>query len=302
MSVTIMMRKGLSLRKSLSIVGASRGSYYYKARRARSDRGRLRDPSMLTPIKELAMRKPVYGSRMLAARLSKELGRPVNRKLVQHAFRMMGWTIPQMTKKQLIGAAHKKPKPTAIDQDWEADFTYVWCGVDRWCYLFNVLDIFSRECRMEREAKRRHVTLNSLINAILAKYDSFDKILEGTKAIPLSGAFVAELLEIASIEQMENIAKKLGAKVVRQSFASQGIEFNLDNLIESYFEPLSEYSGWYQFDWRLAGTSRKLIFTHSHGAKWTAFLRRYYAAIIRSATGVEPDVTFEDGVLTFTCR
>jgi putative transposase len=145
MSVTIMMRKGLSLRKSLSIVGASRGSYYYKARRARSDRGRLRDPSMLTPIKELAMRKPVYGSRMLAARLSKELGRPVNRKLVQHAFRMMGWTIPQMTKKQLIGAAHKKPKPTAIDQDWEADFTYVWCGVDRWCYLFNVLDIFSRE-------------------------------------------------------------------------------------------------------------------------------------------------------------
>jgi hypothetical protein len=66
----------------------------------------------------------------LAARLSKELGRPVSRKLVQHAFRIMGWTIPQMTKKQLIGAMHEKPKPTAINQDWETDLTFIWCGIN----------------------------------------------------------------------------------------------------------------------------------------------------------------------------
>lgn len=156
--------------------------------------------------------------------------------------------------------------------------------------------------RLNGEAKRRHIKLNSLINAILEKYDSFDKILESAKAIPLSEAFFVEILEITSIEEIESIGKKLGAKVVRQSFASQGIEFNLDNLIESYFEPLSEYSGWYQFNWRFVGTSRKLIFTDSHGPKWTAFLRRYHAAIIRSATGAEPDVTVENGVLTFTCR
>ena len=23
--------------------------------------------------------------------------------------------------------------------------TYIWCGQDRWCYLFNVLDAFTRE-------------------------------------------------------------------------------------------------------------------------------------------------------------
>ena len=156
--------------------------------------------------------------------------------------------------------------------------------------------------RLNSEAKHRHITLNSLINALLEKYVSFDKILQGTKAIPLSEAFFGELLEIVSIEEIETIAKGLGAKIVRRSFASQGIEFNLDNMIEFYFEPLSEYSGWYQFNWRLAGTSRKLIFTHSHGPKWTAFLRRYYAAVIRSATGIEPEVTVEEGVITFTCR
>ncbi len=28
---------------------------------------------------------------------------------------------------------------------WEADLTYIHCGVDGWAYLFNVIDVFSRE-------------------------------------------------------------------------------------------------------------------------------------------------------------
>jgi transposase InsO family protein len=127
-------------------VGSSQGAWYYRSGSGtRSDSGELRDPSILPAIREFTLKKPVYGSRMLAARLSKELGRPVNRKLVQHAFRIMGCTMPQMTKKKLIGATHEKPKPTTRNEDWEADFTYIWCGIDRWCYPFSVLDIFSRE-------------------------------------------------------------------------------------------------------------------------------------------------------------
>jgi len=156
--------------------------------------------------------------------------------------------------------------------------------------------------RLKREAKRRHVTLNSLINEILARHDTFDKILETMKAIPLSEELFRAWLQRTSQEEMEGMAKNIGPSVVRRSFASRGIEFNLDNLIESYFEPLSDYSGWYQFEWDFVGASRKLIFTHSHGPKWTAFLRRYYAALIGAATGAEPSVTVEEGVVTFTCR
>lgn len=155
---------------------------------------------------------------------------------------------------------------------------------------------------LSREAKRQRVTLNSHINAILAKHASFDRIVETMKALPLSAALFRELLEATSADQMESIAKKLGAKVVKQSFAFQGIEFDLDNLIEFYFEPLSQHSGWYVFNTHLEGPSRKLIFTHSHGPKWTAFLKGYYTALIRAATGSEPDVRLEDEMLTFTCR
>lgn len=180
MTVAIMMNKGLSLRSALSSVGASRGSYYYRLKHVRGDRGKLREPSMLAAVKEIALRKPVYGSRMLAAVLSKELARPVNRKLVQHAFRVMRWTMPQLTKKQLIGATHEKPKPTGINQDWETDLTYIWCGVDRWCYLFNVLDIFSREwiaCVFSTNAGKD--------NAILAVVKAVEKHPEASGKVRL---------------------------------------------------------------------------------------------------------------------
>jgi len=147
MSVAIMMNRGLSLRKALAAVGSSQGAYYYyRPKRATEDEGKLRDPSILQAIKELALRKPMYGTRMTAALLSKELGRPVSRKLVQHAFRILGWTTPQMTKTEVLRAVSDKiPKPTGINELWQTDLTYILCGVDGWCYLFNVLDCYSRE-------------------------------------------------------------------------------------------------------------------------------------------------------------
>ena len=145
MSVAVMMNQGLSLRKALAAVGSSQGSYYYKHKLAREDRGKLSDKAILSTIRELALKKPVYGTRMMAALLSKEIRRPVNRKLVQHAYEIMGWSMPQMTKKEILRAKDRVEKPSGINQLWQSDMTYIFCGVDGWCYLFNVIDVFSRE-------------------------------------------------------------------------------------------------------------------------------------------------------------
>jgi hypothetical protein len=98
MSALIMVDQGLSLRRSLEMLDASRGSFYYQPVSMRKDSGVLRDPQILETIRGLALERPTYGTRMMAALLSKKLGRPVNRKQVQHAYHILGWNTPQMTK------------------------------------------------------------------------------------------------------------------------------------------------------------------------------------------------------------
>ncbi len=66
--------------------------------------------------------------------------------------------------------------------------------------------------RLNREAKHRHITLNSYLNEILARHDMFDKILETMKAIPLSEEFFRVWLQITSQEEMEDMAKSIGPK------------------------------------------------------------------------------------------
>lgn len=148
MSAAMMVEWGVSLRRSLAILDVSRGnSYYYKsACGLRKGNGELRDSSTLEIIRELSLEHPTYGTRMMAALLSKALQRAVNRKQVQHAYRILGWNVPRMTKNDVLKSSSDKiPVPNAINQSWQTDLTYIRCGVDGWGHLFNVLDVFSRE-------------------------------------------------------------------------------------------------------------------------------------------------------------
>jgi hypothetical protein len=106
--------------------------------------------------------------------------------------------------------------------------------------------------------------------------------------------------EIYNQADFAGITAICSQKVKHQTLRTR-MEFNLDNLIESYFEQLSAYSGWYSLN-TFEDASRKLIFAHSHGPKWIAFLKLYLARIKRSETGTEPEVTIGDEMLTFTCK
>ena len=47
------------------------------------------------------------------------------------------------TKKEIIWTNKMIPEPDAPNQFWESDMSYIWCGIDGWCYCFNVVDVFT---------------------------------------------------------------------------------------------------------------------------------------------------------------
>jgi transposase InsO family protein len=142
MVADVLRDNGLSLRKALRLSGCSRKAYYHHTKR----RSIPPDPYIVEKTKEVAIQRPLYGTRRMTATLRRELGIRVNRKRIQRIYRQLGWTQPSMRKKELLRAAvNSRPRPTRPDELWEADLTYIHCGIDGWAYLFNVMDVVSRE-------------------------------------------------------------------------------------------------------------------------------------------------------------
>ena len=135
------MRQFMSLTKSLFYCGISKSSWYY----AKSPRNIPLNKTVTDTVQKIGSVRPTYGTRRMAAAVSRELKTAVNRKQIRRIFHRLAWIEPGKTKKQIMNVSRKLFHPTAPNQLWEVDMSYVDCGNDGWCYCFNVIDAFTRQ-------------------------------------------------------------------------------------------------------------------------------------------------------------
>ena len=147
---------GMSIRKALAYSGCSRNMDYNNNNKQKKYHNHITAATAATAapsssamiekeIQQISLQRPTYGTRRMAAMLTRTLGIPVNRKRVQRIFRKMGYIIPSRRKKEIMRSKVPNVKADRPNQVWEADLTYIHCGIDGWGYLFNMFDIFTRE-------------------------------------------------------------------------------------------------------------------------------------------------------------
>ncbi len=161
-----MMQDVVGLNRSLRLCGVSKSVWYYKP----GPRNVRPDPEVQDAVMRIAPLRPTYGTRRVAARASRELNRPVNRKAVRRVFKRLGWSEPARTKREIIRSNRKVPEPEGPNRFWESDMSYIWCGVDGWCYCFNVVDVFTRQWLsfVLTDRATRHEAIMSVNNAVSA--------------------------------------------------------------------------------------------------------------------------------------
>ncbi len=86
MAAQSLFQQEMSLNKAFHWCGVTRKRWYYKpkARKSAVNRG------MLQIIQQIREERPFYGTRRIAAELSRILDHPINRKLVRRIYRQMG--------------------------------------------------------------------------------------------------------------------------------------------------------------------------------------------------------------------
>lgn len=132
----------MSSRKALTYVGASRNMLYYRESGKKSSA--RKDDAILDLVKRIGAERPAYGTRRLAAAVSREIKKPVNRKHVQRICRKTGMIRPYTTKKDAVRHGSHKVTATRPCEVWEMDITYI-PGGPSWAYCHTVLDVFTRE-------------------------------------------------------------------------------------------------------------------------------------------------------------
>ena len=164
MKAATQLNKQISLLKSLKYSGVSRCMWYYKSR----PRNIPLDKDIVATVRKISLRRPTYGTRRMAAQIKRETGTAVNRKQIQRIYRNIGYIEPKKTKNEIIRVKRKLFKPKAPNQLWETDITYIKCGIDGYCYSFNVIDCFTRQWiaySFDVNATR-DVAITSITNAV----------------------------------------------------------------------------------------------------------------------------------------
>jgi len=130
----------ISIRKTLRYSGCSKNMYYGDKgnRYAITTAAAVTAVTAATPsitrieqeIQKISLQRPTYGTKRMAAMLIRVLGIPINRKRVQRIFRKMGYITPSKSKKKILRTKISNVKANRPNQVWEADLTYVQCGID----------------------------------------------------------------------------------------------------------------------------------------------------------------------------
>ncbi len=147
---------------------------------------------------------------------------------------------------------------------------------------------------LEEEGKRRNTNVNALVNQILGRYMAFDRKADDERAVVLEKITFERILSQIPAEVLADIGGDLGPKIVKRLLAFYAIQPNLSSLVESYFEPMGSFSGWYHFRMSRTGPNPTLVFEHDNGPGWTAFLERYIAGVITSVLGIQPRIEAND--------
>jgi transposase InsO family protein len=149
----LLLRKENNVLKASVLSGYSRSSYYYRSKQSspptviRGRNSRSSDSTeavLLEAIEKVALEYPSYGVRRITAMLRRSGITAVNRKKVYRLMKLANLVRKRSVRKHVI-IKRILTVPERPDHLWQQDITYIWCGHDGWCYLFSILDCYTRE-------------------------------------------------------------------------------------------------------------------------------------------------------------
>jgi len=142
---------------------------------------------------------------------------------------------------------------------------------------------------LEEDAKKKGLSVNSLLTSLITKYVEWDRYAERFGYVSVGRQGFGRMFEWMTDEALVGHGKEAGGKnapdIVRFWFG----KLDLGTFL-SFLALHSKYSGIYHYEHSSQGGTHVITFQHELGPRYSIVLKNYFDQAIRNIVGVIPKV------------
>jgi len=151
---------------------------------------------------------------------------------------------------------------------------------------------------LKTDAHKKDLSLNTLISNILSKNVTYGETVNLIPNVIIPYDLLSIIVREMTDPHVITISKG-GPMIVKKLFDIMGMAYNIDNVIQSYFTPMSKYCNWFEFSYVQKGKKYRLVFSTGKDAQWIKLIQNYVKMILQSLKIIIYDEYIHDGVIVF---
>jgi hypothetical protein len=153
---------------------------------------------------------------------------------------------------------------------------------------------------LKSEAKKRGVSVNTLLDQYLTRYAESYRFFENMSAIVLSAQTLLGFLEFMDEEGIEELGTALGKERPFELLLKRGVQPSYEAAKWYLTKVLAAHSGWFSSSVNDSDGKELIHMSHPFGVKWSRFLKGYFGSFFWEVLGYNPDVRLLSASVTFT--
>lgn len=153
---------------------------------------------------------------------------------------------------------------------------------------------------LKSEAKKRGVSVNTLLDQYLTRYAESYRFFENLSATVLSPQTLRGLLQLIEEEEAEELGVNLGKERPFDLLLKRGVQPSYGAAKWYLTKVLGAHSGWFSSSVNETEGKELIHMSHPFGIKWSRFLKGYLGSFFNETLGFYPDLHILSGSVTFT--
>ena len=152
---------------------------------------------------------------------------------------------------------------------------------------------------LEEEARKRNVSLNTLVNQLFLSFAHFDRSFQKFGMLKISKVAYRRTLAAVPDREIVETAREVAENSARVVILSRYGTLTLAGVLE-YLKSLADYAYWFEYN-EVTSPERKRVvtLTHTLGQKFSLFMAAYSKSLFEQIT-MNPKLTSTEDSITIT--